>query len=465
MKTVMLYPRKILYFLLIPFLLFTKFLVAFDESSYRYIKTLKAERFQENRIVSVVLDDEIYGNTTNDFRDVRVVDQNGVEQPYILEREVIDQQHLRKKECQSEVLSLAKLPDNRLQIIVRITAKDCKPDRLTFFSPLIDFEKFVTIAGGPDGNRWNSIVENQPIFDYDRYMNFKNLEVRFPPRNYRYFKVDIHNITDIKSSPFMEISRERKGGFLDKESGTMSIERREFRIEKLVFHQDVIEKRVKESRSVPFAVKIVGQKLNDKEKTTEILLETVRQPLTKFILETSSTNFNRLISVEQKRPQAAGKKWESIAKGSISKLDLQNIHRNHLGIVFPERRQGHYRLVIQNQDNPPLTIENVQAKGNSYRLLFVGYPDKQFRVFYGSEQSEKPTYDLAGIFPDIQKNNKILSLELSLAQPNSNYNKRGFGIHLLNNKYFLTIAVILMVLVLIWGIFQAIKRAELASEE
>ena len=407
------------------------------------------------------LDEELYASTAHNFSDIRVVNEaNNMEQPFLLEKALRTKQVLRERECQSKVLSLGQLPDNRLQLLVQLKEKGCKPNRLTFYSSIKNFEKSVRISGSHNQKNWRLLVEDQPIFDFQRYMDFSNLQVRFPASEFSYFKIDVGNITDLKSSPYMEISRVYKDGMGDSVSGSTKIERRDFRMEKMVFHTDSLEKSLKQTEKQSYPVNLINQRINEKEKTTEIILESTHQPISEFILETTSTNFNRQVLVQSLRINSPGNSWETISTSSIRKLDLANIHRHQMRVVFPEHREEQYRIVIQNHDNPPLHIDNVTAKGSKYRILFFGYPGQRYRIFYGNEKMQQPSYDLANILPTVRKGKKLKKLNLEAEMANPNFQESSFTFNFLNHKILLTAMIVAMVITLVWGIYHAIRKVD-----
>src|SRR5439155_17699554 len=129
------------------------------------------------------------------------------------------------------------------------------------------------------------------------------------------------------------------------------------------------------------------------KKRTVVTLRTRREPLTRFTLETPSRNFSRKAVVEVPVVQGVNTEWRPIAEATISKFSFRNQHREQLTITMPERREEQYRIVIRNEDNPPLNVTGVRAEGSVQRVVFLAQPGKTYRVFYGSETAEAPKYE------------------------------------------------------------------------
>ena len=150
--------------------------------------------------------------------------------------------------------------------------------------------------------------------------------------------------------------------------------------------------------------------------------------------------------------------WVEIGHGTLSLIQFRGFRRALLRVDFPEQRQERYRLVIENADNPPLEITGVSAEGTGYRLVFLGTEGRTYHVEYGSDTAEPPSYDTAAVLRSLQKGFQPVSLKLGPQVVNPSYKTaRGLG-DLLNNRVFLALAIIVMVLVLAWALFRAGQR-------
>ena len=115
-------------------------------------------------------------------------------------------------------------------------------------------------------------------------------------------------------------------------------------------------------------------------------MATRRQQPVELILETSSRNFSRLAVVGTLLKRGIRTEWIEVGRGEVSLLDFGGYHRQVLGIAFPERREAEYRIVIHNEDNVPLAITGVAARGNVYRVVFLATAKEGYRSRHGSEE-------------------------------------------------------------------------------
>ena len=126
-------------------------------------------------------------------------------------------------------------------------------------------------------------------------------------------------------------------------------------------------------------------------------------------------------------------------------------------ILFPQRREQEYRIVIRNEDNPALDITGVTAAGNVYRAVFLAEEGKTYRVFYGSETAPSPKYEAGTVLAALREKYKPAEVKLGTQVDNAAFQEEpGLAIrNLLNNWFFLGGAICLMVAVLAWGLFRA----------
>jgi hypothetical protein len=195
-------------------------------------------------------------------------------------------------------------------------------------------------------------------------------------------------------------------------------------------------------------------------------VRTHREPLTAFVLETASRNFNRRAAVEIPITKGVRTDWREIGHANISQIDFRDLHRQELTVSFPEERSENYRLVIQNADNPSLTISKVRAEGNAYRVLFLANPEGRYRLYYGSEVPQAPRYDTAAVSEALGRGYQAVVARLSEQMENPVSTEppairfRGW----LNNPILLGVSICLLVVGLAWALFRTARRVDQAPQ-
>ncbi len=138
-------------------------------------------------------------------------------------------------------------------------------------------------------------------------------------------------------------------------------------------------------------------------------------------------------------------------------MHFQDINRENTELTFPEQRREHYRIAVQNQDNPPLAITGVSGVGHAYQLVFLPQTDKAYRLYYCGEQFAQPFYDTAAIAELLVKGYPFTSVELGPESATAQSNAKPDIGKFLNSKLLLGVMIGLMVVVLVWSLYRVGK--------
>ena len=434
---------------------------------FHFYKGVQRAAPQEEAILAVTLDQEVYAETRDGLPDLRVVDEEDAQVPYLVERVTESRTHVVRATCSSRVASLVEKDDNAIEIVVRLGDRAPAAEGVTFSTPLADYERRVRVFGSDDGSNWAPLVSDGLIFDYSRYMDIESREIRLPKNSHRQFKVVVDDVTDELESPLKELTRKFRGAQEDERAETTTVERRAFRIDRIELWADVPREHFKSDKKADYPIAQFEVQQDAGKKQTIVEVRTRREPLTGFTLETSSRNFSRRVAVQTPVRRGVSSDWVDMAEATVSRVQFGNFHRERLKIAFPETRQENYRIVIRNQDNPPLEITGVEAEGNVYRTVFLALPGKDYRVFYASESAEKPSYDMATVLMPLREGYQAVEGELDVQLTNPDFGETpGFALRsLLGNKLFLGAVICLMIIALGWGLFRAARRIDVIPKE
>lgn len=139
-------------------------------------------------------------------------------------------------------------------------------------------------------------------------------------------------------------------------------------------------------------------------------------------------------------------------------LHFNGVNREQTIVTFPEQRQSRYRIVIDNQDNPPLEIDAVSAVGHGYRLLFLPQAGNHYHLQYGAAKAVAPRYDTAAIRELLRLGYAGTTATLGAEVAAAPFaDKPNIG-KLLDSRLLLGIAITLMVFVLAWSLYRLGKR-------
>lgn len=447
---------------------------------FKYVKPIDRGVGKDEEIVAFTLDSDMYAATRAKFPDIRIVDEKEAEAPYVIEPLIEIRQERIRQVFNTETVT-ARPEGNALEVHLRLPEKTPDAEGFHFVTPLINYERKVRVTGSVDGKKWTPLVIDGIIFDYSQYMDVSSREINLPKNNFREFRVTVEDVTDDKESPFKELTRTFKDAKEAQRVERTVIERRPFRIDRISFWGVTTRDRVQQTQTASYPVDSFDAKDDAAKKQTIVTVKTRREPITRLTLETLSRNFSRRIVVEvpvpvptnpdqRKQPRKRTDPdpgWRSIGEATIENFSFRDQKREQLTITIPESREEQFRIVIHNEDNPPLNVTGVKAEGSVQRVIFLAQPAKTYRAFYGSESVAAPKYEAATVLATLRKDNAPVLAKLGAQTDNTEFGgEPSQGLRgLLNNWLFLGTAIGLMVVVLGWCLFRAGKRLENLPKE
>jgi hypothetical protein len=441
--------------------------LAAGPAEFRFTKPIDRGSSTAEELVGVPFDADVYAATRPEYPDLRIFDAAGHEVPCLLEKVTETRTQKVREACASRVVSLTEQADG-VEVIVQLDDRSAAAEGLAIYTPLTNFERRVRVLGREEGMGWTTLVADGLVFDYARYMDVSNREIRLPKNGCRQFKVSIAGIADSRESPLMELTRKYRGGKEAERVEKTVLERRPFRMDRLELWYEKDEKSYEYDKKADYPVVQFRVEQNAGEKTTIVHVVTRREPLTGLTIETSDRNFSRQASVEIPVKQGVRTDWVEIGRDRLSLLDFGKYHSQSLGIAFPETRQGEYRIVIRNQDNPPLAVTGVKARGNVYRAVFLAAAKETYRLGYGSDDARQPSYDAAAVLTPLRlEGHRPIETRLGqqVANPAVAPPPSAAVRSLLNNPLLLGGAIVVLVIVLGWALFRATLRINQMPKE
>lgn len=433
-----------------------------DEPAFQFLREVKTSEHQQEELLAIMLDTDVFAATQDGLPDVRLVDGKGEVAPYLLRRVQATRSRKVHSTWTAGQLSARPLDDGGLEITAELREKDPQPTGLRLVSPLKNFEHRVRIYTSADGMKWEPAGDEAVIFDYSRYVDVRSDKISFPETDRRHFRIVIDDVTAEQESELLRLTRRLRGAEETERSERVTIDRRPFRIDRVDFVREEEQKQATGDEKVKYPVLKFQVEQDSENQQTIIFVDTKRQPLTSLKLATSDKNFIRRAVVEVEKVKGVKRTWRKIGEGAVSRIDFKNLKRENLSISFRESRQAQYRIVIDNRDNAPLEITGIEAEGNRYELVFLAAPDTGYQLFYGAADAESATYDTAAIQELLRRGFQPLQVELGVQQPSEGASRPAAfrWTQLLNNSWLLGSVITLLVIVLGWGLYHAVKRMD-----
>ena len=356
-------------------------------------------RIAEPRLAEVRLDAAVLAATRPGFPDLRLFDTAGTEIPRAIEPLYTTRTQTNRQAIAATATELRELSGNRIEARFEIPRNMPNPDAFDIRTPLKDFIRTVNVSGSRDGITWQPLVQNAVIFDYTRYMDLRRTEIPLPSNVLHYFSIEIGNASEERAQPLIRlVQRDGRDS-----SRAFDLLQTPFRIDGVDFWRETTLQAQDKPVLQEWPHAGIQVKQEPKTKTTEIHLETALAPLSRIQLETPAHNFQRRASVMVPTVTNGRRSWRSIGNGAFTRVDLPGYARDDVALDFPETRAEELRIVIHDDDNPPLEIADLHTFGPAYRLLWLADPGTDYRLAYGNEELALPDYDLFAIRTALEK--------------------------------------------------------------
>ncbi|MBX3444943.1 MAG: DUF3999 family protein [Planctomyces sp.] len=442
------------------------FATAADGPGWRFERSLTLPDHEDEALTTVMFDSAIYSHTRDDLADVRILDETGAETPFLVRTpSTTEPRRVRNRWAASDPQARP-LEDGGLEVIVSRKETDPVPNGLTLVTPLKDYERQVRVFQRGAGEEWIPIGQPGLVFDYSRFLDTGSADVRFPESGARTFRIVIDSVTEQQESQLMELTRRTGGDSAPERQERIVVNRRPFRIDRIEFFREIEQQQSTgpERKAYPLPEFTVSQ--NAERRETLVTLRTSREPLLTLTVRTPSRNFSRRVRVEipDSRPTAP-ERWRSIATGSLTQFDVSGLNRSELEIGIPDTRSEEYRLVIENQDSPPLEIQAVDVQGSIREAVFIARPEARYRIAYGREDAEPARYDTAAIRAALDQRPATMEAVLGAEQPARGGPPVKPWTTLLSDPWILIPAIGLLGLLLTAALVQAARQIPAAAPE
>ena len=355
----------------------------------------------EECAVAVSVKPMLFSATTQGREDalrseLRVRDSKGRDIPYAFraaKTRVVDE----VKDWRELKVTRVTETDGRLVVDAEFPAGSSNPERflaLKVATPLTDFEQSVEVSS--EGVPLASGV----LCDYRKFADLRVTEMPLEASYRRTLTVTFAKPTsEAAAAAFERTIRENGEGKLEAKSVRESVVNRPFRIDSLSVA--VPRTRVRFEAAPPMDVLIACTVETDsKAKKTVLETSAFGLPMTAVAINAVDRNFSRKVAVFRRMDA----RWHPLATGRISAVNLPGERKSNLEIALGrEVRETALRVEIENDDNPPLTLETTSDAGvglpltlkvTQYDIVFVATPGERYSLVV-EPGADRPRYDEA----------------------------------------------------------------------
>ena len=434
-------------------------LAALTADSFHWSRPVEGAAVAQTTVVAAPLDAAVFAGVADDFRDLRLLSEAGVETPRAVEKLRAVRQHTVQRPVASQLVALRELPDNRIEAEFELIATNAVADGFNVATAQRDFQHNVKAEGSSDGAAWTTLVAEAPLLDYTRYMDLRHLDVKLPPNACRHFKLTISNVTAEQTQPFTHLMQQTGGRDGHMEQRSVDLRKQTFRVERVNFWRtETVDGAAEEIRR-DWPLPAFKVERDAKAHTTLVTIQTGRLPLNRLTLGVAEHNFSRSLELQVPTVRNGLDTWDAVASARLLCIELPGFSKRELTIDCGERRDERVRLVLHDGDNPPLTVQTITGSGPVWRALWLAEPGRSYRLLYGAEQLTAPSYDLESVLAPARRGLTPLVWQLGAPTENKTYRPTGTPFAWLNSAWLFGGAIALMVLVLGTLLFRTAKTA------
>lgn len=333
--------------------------------------TATAQNFKYKALLPVINVDAFYkieippiiaGKSKHGLTDVRIMDEKGRENPYILKTSAAEFTEKEFKEF--TILNKRRGADNQTNVVIENSGRE-RLNHLILLIKNTEAQRTVTLSGSEDTSGWYVIKENLLLENY--FNNTSNgsfvQAITFPPVDYRFLKITI------LGKNVLPVNIMKAGVY----TGT-NLSGKFVQLQAPLF---------------------VTKDSNDKRSYLNLHFDETYQ-IDKIALTVTGAKFyKRRISFYP----------GSTVNNAALQYDLTSNHPASFSIGFKAKD---ILIVIDNKDNPPLNITEVSAWQLDKFLLSYLEKGKSYELTFGDSSAVAPAYDLAFFSDSIPSDLKVI---------------------------------------------------------
>jgi hypothetical protein len=324
---------------------------------WRYWRALELPASDTTRLVQVRIADEIFLRSGISLNDLRVIDDQGSERPYTV--------YVLGSAKKTENLAAALhersfVPGEYSQAVVEIKGDAPFHNSLEIETPEQNFIEWVGVDASDDARTWRIVQERAPIFRFIKDGREGTRVVQYSDNNARYLRLRIFDGEKQFSISGVEVQREVSSG---------------------------AEERVPvEVQVAPDAHAPAGQSI----WTADLGGRGI--PVSAVHFDVAPMEFVRCATLATSNDK---KEWSIDGPGQIYRFHRGEKVQQVLTVPIPYDGGGarYWRITVENGNDGPLPVANVQFYTTPRHLMFEQQPGRSYTLIYGQERAEAAKYD------------------------------------------------------------------------
>ncbi|MFH1231165.1 MAG: DUF3999 family protein [Planctomycetota bacterium] len=360
----------------------------FQITDWEYFKLTKISENTKEGYVKSQIDKEVFAQSQQDIRDIRIIDNQQKEIPYKL---VKNYQILKETLIQSELFNKSFVPEDKTTFMLDLGSEYVRlNNRVVINTPDHNFKRKVEISGGDDRHNWHTLKDNCYIFDFTtKEFQSSCTTLEYPDNNYQYLQIIIWD----KKDKSLEITNAT------------------------VYHRTIQKA---EEHLIPF--QLIDQRVNTKLKAFELILDLGSPGQPQYRIEITPQNENYHRQVEIRGTNDIKTDWNYLGNGYAYNFNTPQFVLNRNNIDYKENGYRFLKISVIDYDDQPLNFsaDSIKVYGIVNKIIFNYKNGCNYLLYYGNPFATKATYDIEKLFPYLETSN-IGELKLEKGIKNSQY--------------------------------------------
>lgn len=339
-------------------------MIAAWSSAQNFTGTLQP--IEKDGLTQIIVQPELLSALQNNWDYFRILDSKKNEVPYVLNPNLSSN---KKSVVENlKIVAVNTLPNISTSVIIS-NENAVKIDQLNLTIANTNVEKIYSISGSNDQNQWYGLVYNENLNDLESATNTQILKnFRFPLNNYKFLKFEF---VDKKSLPIQVLAASLKSDQATQEVPLIQLKN---------FKQTVSQNKTNKTTRIDIA-------FNSKQVINGLKF-TISAP--QFYLRDAAILVNRTQVVKRE------------TKNYLESLvDFQLNSKAQNQFKFGEIFEKNLSIIIQNEDNLPLQISDIQFFQEPVLLISELKAGEKYNIVIDSTLL-RPRYDLSNFEENVQ---------------------------------------------------------------
>lgn len=389
--------------------------------NWRYSRPIVLPSVDSPRLAGTVLPEEVFRRSRTSLPDLRIIDDLGVETPYVVQTRAGSTTTIR---LPTTIHENSFAPGDYTQIVLDLGDRTKFHDALEIQTPESDYIEWVSVEASDDTHLWRIVQARAPFFRFQKEGLRGTQTISYSENNARYLRVHILD----GANQFY------------------------------VTGVNVLYKTVIPQERIPLEATFApGVSPSEGYSTWTTDFGSAAMPVSNVQFEVAApAEFIRNVDISASDDN---QEWHPFAQGEIYRYGEGEAAQEQLAVSTPfgETQGRFWKVEIVNGSDAPLEGVVVHVSAAARHVLFLQQPGRTYTLIYGQSQAKGPQYDLVRRLNFTQREAAAVG-QVGPEEENSEYSDPRPWTE--KNAYFLW--VVLGIAVLLLG-YSAIRSLRLSS--